>query len=49
MASVSTRLLIEKCYHIFRYSGILSAYGMALADVTCEKQETAGFLYNQGM
>lgn len=32
---------------IHRYSGILSAYGIALADVTCEKQESSAFEYKQ--
>lgn len=32
----------------FRYSGILSAYGIALADVTCEKQESSALLYDEG-
>lgn len=33
---------------IFRYSGILSAYGIALADVVHEAQEPAACEYNQG-
>lgn len=32
-----------------RYAGILSAYGMALADVVYEAQEPCAKAYNQGM
>lgn len=32
---------------IHKYSGILSAYGIALADVTCEKQESSAFVYEK--
>ena len=37
-------------YFLFalRYSGILSAYGIALADVSCEKQESSAFVYDEG-
>ncbi|KJE94777.1 5-oxoprolinase [Capsaspora owczarzaki ATCC 30864] len=31
---------------IHKYSGILSAYGMALADVVCEKQEPCATIYS---
>ncbi len=33
---------------IYRYSGILSAFGMALADVVHEAQEPAAFTYVKG-
>lgn len=33
---------------IHRYSGVLSAYGMALADVVHEEQETCSKVYSPG-
>ena len=37
--------LLAKSY-IFRYSGILSAYGLALADVVHEAQEPCSEIYS---
>eukprot|EP00111_Clytia_hemisphaerica_P019120 TCONS_00056456-protein len=44
--AIAKALGMSKIY-IHKYSGILSAYGMALANVTCEKQESAGFYYSK--
>jgi len=36
-------------FDVARYAGILSAYGMALADVVHEAQEPCAVVYSQGM
>ena len=33
---------------MYRYAGILSAYGMALADVVHEAQEPAAYVFSKG-
>lgn len=48
-ACAIARSLGMKVVLIHRYSGILSAYGMALADVVHEEQETCSKAYHPGM
>lgn len=43
--SIARQLGIKKVF-IHRFSGILSAYGMGLADVVCERQEPASCVYS---
>lgn len=38
-----------KCFCCCRFAGILSAYGMALADVVHEQQEPCAKVYKNGM
>ena len=47
-ACAIARSLGMKVVLIHRYSGILSAYGMALADVVHEEQESCSKEYKQG-
>lgn len=48
-ACAIARSLGMKVVLIHRYSGILSAYGMALADVVHEEQETCSKEYQRGI
>jgi len=38
-----------RLFDVTRYAGILSAYGMALADVVHEAQEPCAVVYSQGI
>ena len=48
-ACAIARSLGMKVVLIHRYSGILSAFGMALADVVHEEQEAANKIYNSSI
>ena len=44
----STTCILHVFFLFFRFAGILSAYGMALADVIHEEQEPCAKVYKEG-